>query len=150
MNSPRRKTPPNPFSPARNDAARAYDRMVQLPGLIGMWPSEIQDRSAAVTVKILALLRRALRSERARGRAGHWTYDLNRHLALAESLKAERSHLRSLDSAPAAPQSVAAKRAVGREKILHLPGFAARSREDTSDIKPDQPVFFWPVLAESS
>jgi len=35
------------------------------------------------------LLRRALRRERALARAGHWAYDLNRHLALAQALAAE-------------------------------------------------------------
>jgi hypothetical protein len=40
----------------------------------------------------IARLRAALGRERARGRAGHWTYDLARHLALAKQLKdAERA-----------------------------------------------------------
>lgn len=40
----------------------------------------------------LTRLRAALRRERARGRAGHWTYDLARHLSLAHQLKeAERA-----------------------------------------------------------
>jgi hypothetical protein len=33
-------------------------------------------------------LRAALRSERRRGRAGHWSYDLNRHLGLLQALRA--------------------------------------------------------------
>lgn len=37
----------------------------------------------------LAKLAKALRHERERGRAGHWTYDLNRHIALAEAYRAE-------------------------------------------------------------
>lgn len=37
---------------------------------------------------------RALRAERARGRGGHWTYDLNRHIALAQAYTAERRHLK--------------------------------------------------------
>jgi hypothetical protein len=77
-------------------APRPYDRLQQLPKLIGLWPSELTDGSAKGAEKILALLRKALRAERARGRAGHWTYDLNRHMALSESLKAEEARLHRL------------------------------------------------------
>jgi hypothetical protein len=34
-----------------------------------------------------------LRVERARGRAGHWTYDLNRHIGLLQAMKAEQERL---------------------------------------------------------
>lgn len=77
-------------------APRPYDRLQQLPKLIGLWPSELTDASVKGAEKVVALLRKALRAERARGRAGHWTYDLNRHIALAESLKAEEVRLRGL------------------------------------------------------
>jgi hypothetical protein len=43
---------------------------------------------------VLARIARALRAERNRGRAGHWTYDLNRHIALAQAYAAERRRLR--------------------------------------------------------
>ncbi len=33
--------------------------------------------------------------ERRLGRAGHWTYDLNRHMALAQAWKAETEALRT-------------------------------------------------------
>ena len=122
MSSLRRKITPSPPSLARKNAARPYDRLSQLPKLIGLWPSEMQDHSAAGTLKILALLRKALRSERSRGRSGHWTYDLNRHLALAESLKAERARLRELGCAPAMRQRTQKRGPAPRsEKILHLP-----------------------------
>jgi len=75
-------------------ARRSFDRDVELPGLIGVWPSELRTESLGATARIVALLRRAIRSERQRGRAGHWTYDLNRHLALAEALRAEQARLR--------------------------------------------------------
>jgi hypothetical protein len=38
---------------------------------------------------IIARLERALRAERHRARAGHWTYDLNRHIALRQAVAAE-------------------------------------------------------------
>ncbi|QPC41264.1 hypothetical protein HW532_04350 [Kaustia mangrovi] len=41
----------------------------------------------------LARLKRALRTERRKGRAGHWSYDLNRHIGLLQAVKAELSGL---------------------------------------------------------
>ncbi|HAH63923.1 MAG TPA: hypothetical protein DCL72_00255 [Rhizobiales bacterium] len=48
------------------------------------------------TLARLALmkLRRALRAERRRGLAGHWSYDLNRHLGLLSAYKGELARLR--------------------------------------------------------
>ncbi|WP_176427190.1 MULTISPECIES: DUF6477 family protein [Rhodomicrobium] len=92
-------------SPAKRKPRPAYDRETQLPKLIGLWPSELRDMSAAGTLKIAALLRKSLRSERQRGRAGHWSYDLNRHIALAEALKAERARLTALKAAEPARAS---------------------------------------------
>ena len=151
----RRQTTHRLTSPAQKKAIRPYDRLSQLPRLIGLWPSEMLDYSAVGTAKILALLRKALRSERSRGRSGHWTYDLNRHLALAESLKAERAHLRDLDRAPVVPQRAAISRPASRpEQILHLPSAVPESRRgaEISRSLPgrDQPVFLLPILAESS
>jgi hypothetical protein len=139
------------FSPA---GAKAYDRLAELPRLIGLWPSEMQDFSAAGTSKIVALLRKALRSERARGRSGHWTYDLNKHLALAESLKAECAHLRGLQAKPIATRAAARKpaRAPRAGKILHLPVSRAVTGRSTGQAiaAPDQPVFLLLSLAESN
>ena len=86
-------------------AARAFDRVVRagavtyrralhLPRLIPIMPSELADPDPAVRRMILRRLARALRSERNRGRAGHWTYDLNRHIGLAQAYAAERLALR--------------------------------------------------------
>lgn len=69
---------------------KPFDRETELPKLIGLWPSEVRDDSAESSAKIVALLSKALRAERRLGRAGHWSYSLTRHLALAEALKAER------------------------------------------------------------
>jgi hypothetical protein len=44
--------------------------------------------------KILARLMRSLRDERRRGLAGHWSYDLNRHIALAQAYAAELQNRR--------------------------------------------------------
>jgi hypothetical protein len=68
----------------------AYDRTRHLQRLIPVGPAEIADRSAKARRAILAKLARALRAERNRGRAGHWTYDLNRHIGLVQAYEAER------------------------------------------------------------
>lgn len=73
--------------------AGAYRRDLVLPRLIAVGPDDLRGAQAVVGRRICALLARALRAERNRGRAGHWTYDLNRHIGLAQALKAERAAL---------------------------------------------------------
>jgi hypothetical protein len=79
-----------------------YSRAEQIPALLRIWPSEADDYSYPGTLEIAALLRKALRAERNRGRERHCAYDLNRHLGLMEALKAERARLAVL--APALPR----------------------------------------------
>ena len=74
--------------------AERYDRS-GLSRLIPVGPDEIVGAGPQATRKIVLMLARALRGERTRGRAGHWTYDLNRHLGLAQALRAERERLES-------------------------------------------------------
>lgn len=73
-----------------------YDRRRALPRLIG-WDARDLDRDdEALGRAIRARLTRALRAERRRGRAGHWAYDLDRHVALLQALDAEaRGHAES-------------------------------------------------------
>jgi hypothetical protein len=54
-------------------AGRAYDRRVELPRVLPLWPHEIEDETPDGRQRIVAKLRRALRAERRRGIAGHWT-----------------------------------------------------------------------------
>lgn len=72
-----------------------YDRERDLRRLIRATPDELADKRPLVRRALLARLTRALRAERNRGRAGHWTYDLNRHIALRQAYVAERALLRS-------------------------------------------------------
>lgn len=74
--------------------ARAYSRARDLPHLIPLWPHEIGDETLDGTLAILSKLRSALRGERRRGRGGHWSYDLNRHLGLLSAYKAEIAALK--------------------------------------------------------
>lgn len=78
--------------------SRLYDRSRHLHRLLG--PECASGDELAEQRQRLARLVRALRLERQRGRAGHWSYDLNRHIALAEAYAAEKRRLRR--TAPAA------------------------------------------------
>lgn len=64
-------------------------RTADLIRLLPLWPQEAADRSPAGRRRILELLRRALRAERRRGQAGHWTYDLSRHAQLLALYRTE-------------------------------------------------------------
>lgn len=85
-------------------ALRRYDRERDLPKLTPLWPAEIADRSVAGRARLLARLRRALRDERRRGLAGHWTYDLARHAQLAAAYRAETAELARLLGARMGPR----------------------------------------------
>jgi hypothetical protein len=76
-----------------------YDRALSLPRVLPVGPDEVADTSDAGRRKIVRRLMRALRAERNRGRAGHWTYDLNRHVALAQAYAAESAALVKTDEA---------------------------------------------------
>jgi hypothetical protein len=74
----------------RRPAARA----LALTRLLPLWPHEVSDCSATGRRRVVALLRRALRAERKRGLAGHWTYDLSRHAQLLALYRAECESLK--------------------------------------------------------
>ena len=74
---------------ALNQSAASYQRSRDLTRLIALMPQEIDDHSTNGNAEIIAKIKNALRSERRRGQAGHWSYNLNRHAALLEALKAE-------------------------------------------------------------
>ena len=69
--------------------AASYQRARDLPRLLPLWPHEIEIASIAEHARLLARMRRALRMERQRGIAGHWTYDLARHAQLLCAYRAE-------------------------------------------------------------
>lgn len=75
------------------EGAAAYRRQRHLPRLIAIEPSALADHSRETGMRIIARLNAALRGERARGRAGHWAYDLNRHIGLMQAYRAETSAL---------------------------------------------------------
>lgn len=67
----------------------ALVRRGEFAALLALWPEELADSSRRGAERVLALLRRALRAERQRGLAGHWTYDLNRHERLRRAYRDE-------------------------------------------------------------
>jgi hypothetical protein len=75
------------------NGSKAYDRGRILPRVLPIGPDELAGAEPETTRRIVLKLARALRTERARGRAGHWTYDLNRHIGLMQALKAEQERL---------------------------------------------------------
>ncbi len=78
--------------------AGRYDRDRHLDRLLGggIWSPAGDDPA-----QTMARLERALRSQRQLGRAGHWSYDLNRHFGLLQALKAERARARAQTMAAA-------------------------------------------------
>lgn len=74
------------------DAARAgYDRRRALSRFHRLSPQIIETRTPEAAGAVLREIERALRVERAR--RGHWTYDLNRHIALLVAYRAESARL---------------------------------------------------------
>ncbi len=91
-----RNAPMSP-PPRRGTIPRAtnapWDRTRMLPRLIAVGPEELADLSREGRAAIVRRLLRALRGERVRGRAGHWSYSLDRHIGLVQALAAERASL---------------------------------------------------------
>lgn len=75
------------------------------PGAEPNWPQELEDQTSEGS-----LLAGALRAERRRALASHWSYELNRHLGLMTAYKAEfglmrRAKFRPSRNAPDAARS---------------------------------------------
>jgi hypothetical protein len=73
------------------------ERRGELSRLLPLWPAQIDDLSLQGRRRIIATLERALRTERKRGKAGHWAYDLARHAALVKNWKNECAALRVIE-----------------------------------------------------
>jgi hypothetical protein len=104
---------PNPdasaiFGTIVGAGAGCYVRARDLPRLIALWPRELSDQTSEGSLLILSKLRRALRAERRRALAGHWSYELNRHLGLMTAYKAELGLMRRAKFRPNRTTPVAA------------------------------------------
>lgn len=76
--------------------APPYARASNLPALLGLWPREVDDYTFEGTQEIIKRLRTAIRTERQRGKAASWTYDINRHIRLFNALKHELGFLETI------------------------------------------------------
>ena len=72
-----------------NGSSHAAAHTTDLARLLPLWPHELNDMTTNGRERRVGLLRKALRAERRRGLAGHWTYDLARHSALLRCYKRE-------------------------------------------------------------
>ena len=82
-----------PIEAAIRAGSKLYDRVRDLPALIRSQPRADEPETPDSIAAIVARLERALRAEHGRARSGHWTYDLNRHIALRQAFRAETERL---------------------------------------------------------
>lgn len=88
-----------------------YDRAVMLPRLLPEEASGVGLLGVKDTRGLCLRLLLALRRERGRGRAGHWSYSFNRHLGLMQAYRAERQALAAMERSAQNEKSPAEGRA---------------------------------------
>jgi hypothetical protein len=111
--SSRKRTKPTSYraGSAAPMPRQEHERRAAVSRVIALWPHELDDSSHAGRQRVVAKLRRALREERRRGIAGHWSYDLARHVEL---LRVYRQELAAVTGGvaitPAAPAGANGRR----------------------------------------
>ena len=75
--------------------AALYERSRHLLRVLPLMAGQCEGVEPDTARLIVRRLAQELRRERRLGRAGHWTYDLNRHMALTQAWKAESEALRT-------------------------------------------------------
>ncbi len=91
----------------------AYDRHAILARLHRLSSETIRSQTVDAAKQVVEELERAMRRERAR--SGHWTYDLNRHIALHVAHRAETARLAALRA-----RDVSARAFQGRPLCIKL------------------------------
>jgi hypothetical protein len=76
--------------------AKLYVRGRDLHKIIAVWPKELNDVSIAGTRHIVKRLHEVLSAHYALALRKHYSYDVNRHVALAVALNAEKAILAHL------------------------------------------------------
>ncbi len=79
---------------ALNAGLGGYERRAALARFHRLSAETIMSETPEASRLVLKEIEKAMRAERAR--AGHWTYDLNRHIALLVAHRAETARLRRL------------------------------------------------------
>lgn len=99
---------------ALRERAGAYRREEFLRSFHRLSRGAIAAETPEAAAAVLKELERALRAERAR--AGHWTYDLSRHIALLVAHRAEQARaLRLTRQASSKASSKASRKGTGKE-----------------------------------
>lgn len=114
MPHPPRRSACQPSGAKLTAALPEDERRRALMRLVPLWPAEIDDVSLQGRQRLVGLLERALLSERRRGRAGHWAYDLARHGALLATSRQERAALEDLKRAGSAASHEKGRRPHGQ------------------------------------
>lgn len=75
-----------------------FNRKLCLQRFLGLNKKDIETLSINMSMHIIQRLSQSLREERQRGRTAHWSYDINRHLALLQTLRNEQTILSRLNA----------------------------------------------------
>nr|WP_321457712.1 DUF6477 family protein [uncultured Cohaesibacter sp.] len=70
-----------------------YERNRDLPGLLHLFPQDIEKLEAEKPGAVLVKIAQALTAEKRRARSGHYRYSLLRHIGLTQALAAEKMRL---------------------------------------------------------
>jgi hypothetical protein len=92
--------------------SRNYDRAIMLPRLLPEEAFNVHSTDPEDTRRLCLRLLLALRRERSRGRAGHWSYSFNRHVGLMQAYLAERRSLAQMEQGAQMQKSPAWDRAL--------------------------------------
>lgn len=84
------------FKQARQTETRRAQQLVAFQLACGADLSEVLEGGPAVAARYAVKVRRLLERERLRGSRRHWSYDLNRHIALKQVLDELEANVGSL------------------------------------------------------
>lgn len=104
-----------------------YRRDIHLPRLLRLFPAEIPSAEPEATRLVLARLIVEARRERRRARSSHWTYDLNRHIALMQAVSADGSTWRPWRVGQSIPDPIRHEARQPRRRRCPRPIFLARA-----------------------
>lgn len=81
------------FRLGKQHAEQQANQRVALRLAAGLEPDDFEASTPERRVQILLKLERTIERERLKGLRRHWSYDLNRHIALKQALDEMRAHM---------------------------------------------------------
>jgi hypothetical protein len=93
------------FGRTKSEAETFARQVVALRLACGIDLQEAAGADTATRAKLIARVERAIERERLKGMNRHWSYDLDRHIALRQAL----DHLKSTTHAPMAASKIEAR-----------------------------------------